>query len=243
MKLQDGTVCQGCMIKAGVPFKTMSDMTRAAQMTCREIRGKLEELENSKQLETIFSPTKNISTIVSFDDNNQLFRITKGGFFDKSYEIYSYEQILDFELLEDGETITSGGLGRAAVGAALFGGVGAVVGGVTGGKKTKGICTTLQMKITLRDSFNQSVYITFLDMKAKKSSLIYKEAARFAQDTMSALQLAVDKVERTELTADSEKATAVVSAADEILKFKELMDAGIITTEEFEAKKKQLLGI
>ena len=33
------------------------------------------------------------------------------------------------------------------------------------------------------------------------------------------------------------------SGADEIRKFKELMDEGIITPEEFEAKKKQLLGL
>ncbi len=34
-----------------------------------------------------------------------------------------------------------------------------------------------------------------------------------------------------------------VSAADELKKFKELLDMGVITQEEFEAKKKQLLGI
>ena len=34
-----------------------------------------------------------------------------------------------------------------------------------------------------------------------------------------------------------------VSAADEILKFKNLYDVGAITQEEFEAKKKQLLGL
>lgn len=34
-----------------------------------------------------------------------------------------------------------------------------------------------------------------------------------------------------------------ISSADEILKFKKLMDEGIITQAEFEAKKKQLLGI
>ena len=33
------------------------------------------------------------------------------------------------------------------------------------------------------------------------------------------------------------------SAADEIKKFKELLDAGIITQKEFDAKKKQLLGL
>lgn len=34
-----------------------------------------------------------------------------------------------------------------------------------------------------------------------------------------------------------------VSTADELKKFKELLDSGIITQEEFDAKKKQLLGI
>ena len=34
-----------------------------------------------------------------------------------------------------------------------------------------------------------------------------------------------------------------VSGADELKKFKELLDAGIISNEEFEAKKKQILGL
>ena len=34
-----------------------------------------------------------------------------------------------------------------------------------------------------------------------------------------------------------------IDAADEIVKFKKLADDGIITQEEFEAKKKQLLGL
>jgi predicted Zn-dependent peptidase len=34
-----------------------------------------------------------------------------------------------------------------------------------------------------------------------------------------------------------------VSNADELKKYKELLDAGIITQEEFDAKKKQLLGL
>jgi predicted Zn-dependent peptidase len=33
------------------------------------------------------------------------------------------------------------------------------------------------------------------------------------------------------------------SSADEILKYKNLLDMGVITQEEFEQKKKQLLGL
>lgn len=34
-----------------------------------------------------------------------------------------------------------------------------------------------------------------------------------------------------------------VSSADELLKFKQLLDAGVISQEEFDAKKKELLGL
>ena len=34
-----------------------------------------------------------------------------------------------------------------------------------------------------------------------------------------------------------------ISAADEILKFKNLLDQGIINQEEFDKKKKELLGV
>ena len=34
-----------------------------------------------------------------------------------------------------------------------------------------------------------------------------------------------------------------LSSADEIKKFKDLLDSGVITQEEFDAKKKQLLGL
>ena len=37
--------------------------------------------------------------------------------------------------------------------------------------------------------------------------------------------------------------TVAVSNADELKKYKELFDAGVITQEEFDAKKKQLLGL
>ena len=38
-------------------------------------------------------------------------------------------------------------------------------------------------------------------------------------------------------------ATSAPSAADELKKFKDLLDSGIITQEEFDEKKKQLLGL
>ena len=46
-----------------------------------------------------------------------------------------------------------------------------------------------------------------------------------------------------ELSKPQAKAVQQTSVADEIVKFKALLDAGVITQEEFDTKKKQLLGL
>jgi hypothetical protein len=46
-----------------------------------------------------------------------------------------------------------------------------------------------------------------------------------------------------EFKPKSETATQTLSAADEIKKFKALLDSGAITQEEYDAKKKKLLGL
>jgi hypothetical protein len=65
--------------------------------------------------------------------------------------------------------------------------------------------------------------------------------------------VAMDDEKVKAIKADIDKAVAqsgapvvvatAPSSADEILKFKQLLDNGIITQDEFDAKKKQLLGI
>ena len=51
-------------------------------------------------------------------------------------------------------------------------------------------------------------------------------------------------IKKEQTTGNVEDSTAqVFSVADEIRKYKELANSGIITQEEFEAKKKQLLGL
>ena len=55
-----------------------------------------------------------------------------------------------------------------------------------------------------------------------------------------------DYIEKRILELAKPQATVVMqqtSAADELIKFKDLLDMGILTQEEFDAKKKQLLGL
>lgn len=52
-----------------------------------------------------------------------------------------------------------------------------------------------------------------------------------------------DKEWEAEQKALNQPSSSTVSEADELLKFKELLDSGVITQEEFDAKKKQILGL
>jgi hypothetical protein len=68
----------------------------------------------------------------------------------------------------------------------------------------------------------------------------YKNANAFARSVFDVLYgVFKNYKENGEPTAN----TNTISNADEIKKYKDLLDAGAITQEEFEAKKKQLLGL
>ena len=53
----------------------------------------------------------------------------------------------------------------------------------------------------------------------------------------------IDEIKRQKSTPQATTVVQQASAADELKKFKELLDMGVITQEEFDAKKKQLLGL
>lgn len=64
----------------------------------------------------------------------------------------------------------------------------------------------------------------------------------FAKKELKQAKELVDLIE-SKRHASSAPQTTAISSADEILKMKELLDAGVLTQDEFDAKKKQLLGI
>lgn len=204
------------------------------------------EADNSKTaVQNVgFAPTKAIGGYFAINETSREFAVGKGFVPSLKHAVlYSFDDIVDFELIEDGTSITKGGLGRAAVGGLLFGGVGAVVGGVTGGKKAQQKCTSLIVKITVNNIAAPTEYIKLITSPVDKNGFIYKTAFQNAQDIVSILQLICSQRE-TEKTVDTLASPVLKeSSADEIRKFKALMEEGIITEEEFNAKKRQLLGL
>lgn len=225
-------ICMDCFKKCN-----FNALTPIKKMTLTDINNAIRVKEaNTKEL-TSFNTTKKYGSFIEFDDNQKKWLVPDGLFGKKKNpRIYNYSDILDFELLEDGESVTQGGLGRALAGGVMFGNVGAVVGGVTGKRKSKGICSSLKIKITVNDMNNSAVFINFLNAETKKESFSYKALYKLAQECLSTLQLICSNQQTPQISNNN-------SSADEILKYKSLMDSGIISPEEFESKKKQLLGL
>ncbi len=221
--ISDGVVCNHCLSSAGV-----SSLHNALSFNRESINN---YISARKTLVKNFRSTKSIGTYIHIDENNKAFKIGKN--------IFAYDNLLSFELLEDGQSVTKGGLGNAVVGGLLFGGVGAIVGGVTGSKKSKGICNSMKLRVSLKNAHKDIMYINFISVETKTNSFLYKDAQKQAQKCITALETIIDTNQSNRIN----QGTQSHSVADEILKFKQLLDQGIITQEEFDTKKKQLLDL
>lgn len=157
-----------------------------------------------------------------------------------NYKIYNYSDILSFDLEEDGTKLIEGKAGSAAVGGLMFGTVGAVVGAARK-KDIKEYCTSLILSITINDPSNYRVQISFLVEPIERGTQSYQTALNHAKEMAAILQLATKSEEASSTLPKSNATTDIDNSIYAIKKYKELLDAGIITQEEFDEKKKQLL--
>lgn len=230
--LRDVKLCASCAKRLGLHVS--SDYSAYTLMDVLS-----EGTENMQNAVVAYSPTKEIRQGLLFkkfsiDENSRQFCVQK--------DILPFESLVNYELLEDGTSITlKGGTGRAIAGGLLFGGAGAIVGASTAKRKHSEYCTSLRIKITVKNA-RQLYYIDFISSHTEKSSSTYKSAYECAQECLSALEIIA--ATNAEIASSYQANSAhAFSSADEIRKYKQLFDDGIITEEEFNAKKKQLLQL
>ena len=229
-------ICLSCNKAAKIPFT----MGGSAWFTVDQIRKRINEMNANEEELDRFDITQEVGDYLKIDAGKKLWYIAVGK--QKKFKtVHSYSDVIGVELIEDGTTVSSGGLGRAAAGGILFGCVGAIVGGSTGKKKAKNICTELRIKITMSNPDYPVEYIDFISgAEFKKDGFLYKTAVSQARECLSLLQIMLDENKKDiQYSPDNPQ----ISAADEIMKFKQLLDAGVITQEEVDAKKKQLRGL
>jgi len=138
---------------------------------------------------TPFIRTRATGDII-MDERNKLFKI-KG----VNFKVFNYEDLIKYEMNEDGRSITSGGLsiGMAVVGS-VFGPLGTFMGGVTGSKKSKDIVTDMHIALTIRGENKGYYKISFINKKTKRNSKEYKKQLELARETLGMLDIMTDEV-------------------------------------------------
>lgn len=102
---------------------------------------------------------------------------------------FNYDQLLSYELIEDDSVVTSGGIGQALIGGAVFGGAGAIAGGITGKRTQKKRVESILLKVTLNDFDTPCIMISVLTKPVKAGSKDYIAAMTEAYSIMSALDV------------------------------------------------------
>lgn len=162
--------------------------------------------------------------------------------------IFRFDEIADFDLLENNNAIASGGLGRAIIGGTLLGGAGAIVGGITGKRKTKTTCDMLVVQISTTNMFFPNLMITYINKEIKKTDKKYMKELNNAQQTIAGLNSVIkiaenNKVIKVSVEDNNYDNNMSDDSYKELKELKELLDMGIINQEEFDIKKKELLGL
>lgn len=162
--------------------------------------------------------------------------------------IFSYDELLDYDLFENDLSIASGGVGRAIIGTAIAGSVGGVLGAMTATRKTKRSIDSMALQISTNNFFFPSVMITYIDKEIKTSKKKYTDAYSKAQQTIACLNIIFKQLEELPIIAENTilnepDNTTNSNPYEELKNLKELLDIGIINQEEFDSKKKELLGL
>jgi len=185
------------------------------------------------------------------------------------FELFHASQIIDIEIDVDEETKTKGGVGGAIVGGLVGGSTGAVIGSAATSGKTKNTVLGIDLIINTKDFrnprhaiplykgnffFNRPPSYRKADAEAKAAG---RKVGLFSADPLMVVyshgNAPVDRINELSSaihqliaahTDQQAKQAAVpgLSVADELLKFKQLLDAGVLTQEEFDAQKRQLMG-
>lgn len=232
VKIVDGIICGDCR-------KKCSPLAKVGLQSVDQVIERIKAREVNAKKVAQFTPTDVVGNYIKVDRNSRTWRCPA---LDKEPDIFPFSTLIDFELVEDGVSITKGGLGSAVAGGVLFGGVGAIVDGGLG-KKQKDVVHKMSIILNLRDEWIPRMEIALIKAETKKGGVVYKLNKDLAQQMLSLLTTITDIEESEDHNINQPTPSTEKSAADELLKFKQLLDMGAITQDEFDAKKKQLLGL
>lgn len=225
-KAYDGSICADC-VKLSKSYKAE---------TIEKIKA-YREIENERK--ALFNPTQKLksfnSIIVLIDNSNKLFQVGNSPIykFDELINFYS-EQVVGSTVVTT-KTKKKGGLTRAVVGGVIAGPVGALVGAGTAGSVSTSTQSTNTITKYYYDTNTYSGY-------EKHEILPPKGFNEFALYCINYRNNEINTNKPNDKLNNNSKLLPEVDPISEIKKYKQLLDDGLLTQDEFEKKKKEILN-
>lgn len=222
---------------------------KTQQMTILE-----HELKDYNFSQRFTSYDDNVTIMV--DENAKKLCIAEVSETNGKSEVYDYKDILESEIIEDGQTVTktsrSGQIGGALVGGVLAGGVGAIIGGLSAKQTSDNEVNRVDLKIIVNNTKSPLKLVNFTtadvpdfngkNIPMKKDDLKYKEAMKKANHWHSLISVLIRQADNEEKKETSSNSVSNLSTADEIRKLLDLKNDGILTEEEFNLQKQRILS-
>lgn len=201
-----------------------------------------------------------LESAIALDETNKKVCLVQGSGHHQISKIIEFKDILSSEIIENDESVIktqrSSQIGGAIIGGIVLGGVGAIIGGLSGKKHQINKIKNIDLQILINDSKHPIYKINFLSVRKtssfamnndkddsdgySKDSGKYKYCISNATKWHSILKVIINN-------ADKENNLNIqnnnnLSVSDEIRKLKALKDDGLITDDEFISQKNKVLN-
>lgn len=201
-----------------------------------------------KQNKLVNCESVSYRNIVGIDIDVQNKLLGTYSYYESESNILKFEEILDFEIFENGNSVISSRSGSAVVGGLLFGGLGAVA-GASGSRTINDYCSTLKLNIYTNKVQNSVITLDFLDSSISKNDVEYEELKDIMNKVIGFLKIAREDTRQKERKEDKnviienvEELKSNNSNLSSLKELAELKEQGIITEKEFEESKRKILS-
>lgn len=158
-------------------------------------------------------------------------------------DIINFSDIIECQIIEDSNTVMKGDVGRAVVGGALAGGVGAIVGANT--RASKNVINSLQIRIITKNISNSLYTIDLIKTEIGKNSMEYRNAMNFANNVYAILTSIITNNNKVSNNLGGKKTMEQNDNSnfiEQLERLSKLKNDGMITEKEFEESKQKILN-
>lgn len=155
--------------------------------------------------------------------------------------IFNFQDLISYEIIQNGEKAISGNAGDATAGAILFGTAGAIV-GASSKKTISEMCHDLHIEIRVNNLNRSLLILPCSTGEIAVNCSIFQDRVQKAHEILSILSYIKSNAKRINKDIQGSENTSEDIYA-EIERLLNLKENGIITEEEFHRKKESLLGI